>query len=411
MATGEIVVGLDIGTTKVCTIVGERSASGTLEIIGYGVQPSRGVKKGQIVDLEGTVKAIEESIIDAEEMADVDIDSVYIGIGGPGIASFMSKGVIGLPGGSREISDEDKERALEAARAIPLDPNRELIHAIPLEYMVDEQSGIRDPLGMIGTRLQVNAHLVSGTGTMLKNVIKAVRGSGLQIRALVLQALASAEAVLTPDEKELGVVVVDIGGGTTDLAVFREGMILHSAVLPVGGDHVTGDVAVGLVVPPSVAEELKRKHATLDLESVPVDEYLEAQCTDRDTRKKISRLTLCEIVAARMEEILEMVRAEIQRNGLTGMIPSGIVFTGGGAKLEGLVPVAAEYFGRPARIGRPFGIQDLTEKTASPKFATAIGLMVWGLQAETLRIRGRRKREGWVRQTLSWMRDWIRDLF
>lgn len=411
MAAGEIVVGLDIGTTKVCAVVGELNEAGEINVIGYGLRESRGVKKGVLVDLEGTVRAIEDAIIEAEEMTDVDIDSVYVGLGGANVESFDSRGAIALPGQNREIRPEDKEMAIEAAKSIEIPVSREILHVIPLHFTVDGQEGVREPAGMVGTQLEVAARIVTCQSTSLKNVVKAVKGSGLAIRSVFLQSLAAAEAVLTPDEMELGVALADIGGGATDLAVFEGGMLRHTATLPVGSDHITNDVAICLVTPQAEAERLKTQFGTVDAAAIRPDEELETPSTDRETKKRVKRSELCEIVTARTEEILGKIRDELARAGLGERIPSGIVLTGGGARLAGLQGMAETLFGRPVRIGRPANVRDLTEKTASPAFASAIGLLIYGHKIQRQRAASRKDRGSVVRRVLNWFGEWIRDLF
>jgi len=411
MAAGDIVVGMDISSTKVCTVVGELNNSGEIEIMGYGVQKSVGVKKSMIVDIEMTIKAIEESIIDAEEMTDVDIDSVYVNIGGSNIESFNSKGTIAITDSNREINDEDTDRVIEAARAVNIPPNREIIHVIPLTYCVDNQPEIKVPIGMTGTKLQVETHIITNITTTLKNVVKTVKNAGLSVDRVILQSLASSEAVLTSDEKELGVVMVDIGAGTTDIAIFTNGHVQYSSILSIGSDNITNDIAVCEVIPHGGAEELKLKYGTLNSESVDEDETIEVETASRDTKKQVSKYELHEIISARMEEIIKMVKNEIESSGLRPFIPSGIVITGGGAKMDGLVDFAAHIFEKPVRIGKPFDVQSLNDNTSSPIFSTAIGLMTYGLKLEQLKQGGFKDRGGLIKQLAYWIRDWFSDLF
>ncbi len=411
MATGDIVVGLDIGTTKICTIVGELNNSGEINVIGYGIQNSSGLKKGLIIDLEKTIKEIEDSIIYSEDMADVDIDSVYVGIGGSNIESFNSKGVIAITGNNREINEDDRERVIEAARAVNIPSNREIIHVIPVDYTVDEQSEIREPLGMIGTKLEVNTHIVTNTTTVLKNLVKGVKGSGLSIKSIILQSLASAESVLTKDDKDLGVVVADIGGGTTDIAIFKDGNIQYTSVLPIGSDNITNDIAVCQIIPHSEAESIKLEYGTLNSSIINANEEIEVQCTDHDTKKMVSRFELHEIISSRTEEIIEMIEKETVNSGIGNSLPSGIVLTGGGAQMDGLVEFAKNILDKPVRVGRPLNVNFLNEKTASPKFATAIGLMIYGLKLERMKNSGIKNRDSLVKQIIHWFKDWFKDLF
>lgn len=411
MAAGDIVVGLDIGTTKVCAVVGELTESGEIAVTGHGLRASRGVKKGVIVDLEGTVRAVEDAIIAAEEATDVDIDSVFVSFSGQQIESFESRGVIALPGQNREIKAEDKEMAIDAARAVELPANREILHVIPLDFSVDGQSGIREPVGMIGTQLEVAAHIVTCPTATLRNTVKAVKGAGLAISSVVLQSLASAEAALSPDEMELGVAVVDIGGGSTDLAVFEGGLVRHTAVLQMGGENVTNDIAICLSTPPAEAERLKIAAGTVDPSAVRPEEDVEFLGLDGLSRHKRKRSELAEVIASRMEEILSLVREDLARAGVLERIPAGIVLTGGGARVAGLPAFAERVTGKPARVGGPARMRELNETTASPSFSTAIGLLVHGHKIQQMKKASMQHRGSVVRRTLHSIGDWLRDLF
>lgn len=411
MASGDIVVGLDIGSTKVCAVVGELGESGRIAVSGHGLQPSRGMKKGIIVDLEGTVRAVEDAIIAAEEAADVDIDSVFVSFSGPKIESFESRGVIALPGQNREIRAEDKEMAIDAARAVELPHDREILHVIPLDFTVDGQRGIREPAGMVGTQLEVAAHIVTCPAAVLRNTVKAVKGAGLMISSVVLQSLASAEAALSPDEMELGVAVVDIGGGATDLAVFEGGFVRHTAVIPMGGEHVTNDIAICLSTPPAEAERLKHAFGTVDPATVRPEEEIDFLGLDGASRHRRKRSELAEVIASRMEEILTLVREDLVRSRALERIPAGLVLTGGGARIAGLPEQALRVVGRPARVGGPARVGNLSEKTASPAFSAAVGLLVHGHRFQQSRRASMQHRGSVVRRTLHSIGDWLRDLF
>ena len=411
LAAGDIVVGLDIGSTKVCVVVGELDGNGEIEVMGYGVQKCAGMKKGMIVDIEEVIRAIEDAVIDAEEMTDVDIDSVYVGIGGRSMESFTTTGTIAITDMNREITEEDKERVIEAARAINIPPNREIILVIPLSYSVDDQEEVKEPIGMNGSKLQVEAHIVTLSVTTVKNMMKVVNGSGLSIEQMIFQPLAAAEAVLTSDEKELGVAMVDIGAGTTDIAIFVDGHVRYLSTLPVGSDNITADIAVCEVVPHEEAEKLKLNYGTLNRELIDESEMIEAETASRDMNKMVSRYELHEIIAARMEEILGLVNDEIAKSELANFIPSGVVLTGGGARMDGIVEFASGILGCPVRIGRPTNLVGLSEKTSLPQYSVAMGLMSLGFRFEQSRLSKRKNHGGVVMQMLYWFRDWLKDLF
>jgi cell division protein FtsA len=357
------------------------------------------------------VSTIENTIIDAEEIADVDIDSVILGINGLDIESFFSRGTIAITDVRQEIRPLDKERVLEAAQTISLPSNRKLIHVIPVEYSVDEQTGIRDPLGMMGTRLEVNTHIVTHATTALQNMIKAVNSAGLSIKSVILQSIAAAEVALTPDERELGVVLIDIGGDTTGMAIYHQGMLQHTAIIPMGSDHVSNDIAVCLVLPTGEADRAKIEYGSVLFENIDDDQTVELKGTKPGSSKKISRRDLCEIIASRMEEIFELVRTELNNSSLQSMTPSGFVITGGGSLLDGLIPFVNKLLNKPVRLGQPHDVHDLTDKISTPHFSTAVGLLMRDLKDSERRYGNFGESTSTFRKLLNWFRDWLRDLF
>jgi len=347
-----IVVGLDIGTTKICAIVGEKTEHG-VEIIGIGMHPSKGLRKGVVVNIESTVSSIRSAVEEAERMAGCEINRVYCGIAGGHIKAFNSHGVIAVK--NREITPQDVERVIEAAQAVVIPPDREVIHVIAQEYIVDDQEGIQEPLGMIGIRLEVKVHIVTAAVTSVQNIVKCANKAGLDVSDIVLQQIASSEAVLNADEKEIGVVLVDIGGGTTDIALYHNGTIKYTTVISLGGNQVTGDISVGLRTPTSEAEKVKTEYGCAMTALVSKDEILDVQSVGGGKIRKVSRHTLCEIIEPRMEEIFDLVKREILKSGYDVLISSGVVLTGGTAATEGAAELAEQVFDAPVRCGLPEG--------------------------------------------------------
>ncbi len=377
---GGTVVGIDIGTTKICTLVGEVDNHDQLRIVGVGVVPSRGLRKGVIVGVDEATKAIAASIEQAERMSGYKIESAYVGVAGSHISSLNTRGVVAIGRGDRPITQDDVDRALEAAQAVAVPHNRQIIHVIPRGFSLDGQEGVRDPIGLMGYRLEVEAHVVYGASTSLSNVESCVRNAGVGITAKILQPLASAEAVLRPEEREMGVVLVDAGGGTVDVAIFIEGSIWHSLVLPVGGNHLTNDIAIGMRIPFDLAEALKREHGHALTEAVPPDEMIEVQSFGQRTERTVSRLELSMIIEARAEEIFEMILREVKRSGYDGLLPAGVVLAGGTAELEGLAQLGQRVLNLPVRVGIPGDIAGMVDAIQGPAFATSIGLLQWGLR-------------------------------
>ena len=378
MDHSEIVVGLDIGTTKVCAVVGEVDADG-ITILGVGNVPCRGLRKGVVANIDYTVRAIREAVDAAQTMAGVEIRTVYAGVAGSHIRSQMSDGVAAISGG--EVTRVDVERVLEGARAIPVDADRQILHVLPREYIVDNQDGIRDPVGMSGVRLQVGVNLVTAATSCVQNVIRCAERCNLTVADVVLEPLASAEAVLSEDEKEIGVAVIDIGGGTTDVLLFVDGGIAHTSVIPVGGNNVTSDVAAGLRTPMGEAERLKRNAGCALGRMVGDEEEIEVPGVGGHAPRKAARRVLSDIIEPRVEEIFALVRKRIEDTGMLEQLSAGAVITGGGVLLEGMSEFAEEILGMPVRIGYPVGIKGITQLVQGPQFATGVGLVKYGAQA------------------------------
>ena len=375
-----IVVGLDIGTTKICAVVGEVTDKET-NIIGIGTHPSIGLRKGVVVNIESTVDSIKKAVEEAELMAGCEISSVYAGIAGGHITGFNSRGIVGIKG--TEVTQQDVERVIDAARAVAIPMEREVIHVLPQEYIVDEQAGIQNPIGMAGVRLEAKIHIVTGAVTSAHNIVKCANRSGLDVCDIVLEALASGEAVLTDEEKELGTVLLDLGGGTTDLAVFSGKNIKHTFVLALGGNNLTNDIAVGLRAPLPEAEKIKIKYGSCVARNIGADEMIEVPGMGGRTPRKLSRQILGEILEPRMEEIFTLIKREIYRAEMENLIPSGIVLTGGSALLNDVTEIAESVFNLPTRLGKPTGIGGLVDVVNNPMYATGVGLVIYGAKNQT----------------------------
>jgi cell division protein FtsA len=370
-----LIVGLDIGTTKICAIVGTMTEGG-LDIVGIGTSPSRGMRKGVVINIESTVTAIRKALQEAELMAGCEINTVFAGIAGGHINGINSQGVIAIK--SREVTADDVRRVIDAAKAIAIPMDREVIHILPQEFIVDDQDGIKEPLGMNGVRLEVRVHIVTGAVASAQNIIKSCNKSGVAVGDIVLEQLASAEAVLTPDEKELGVALVDIGGGTTDIAVFVDGAIKHTSVLSLGGNHLTNDIAVGLRTPAQEAERIKQKWGCCLTSMVGKDETIEVPSVGGREPRVLSRQLLAEILEPRVEEIFTLVNRELIKSGYENRISSGLVLTGGSAILPGMPELGEQIFNLPVRRGLPQGIGGLADVVNSPIYATGVGLVKYG---------------------------------
>lgn len=370
-----LVVGLDIGTTKICAIVGAMTDEG-LDVVGIGTSPSRGLRKGVVINIESTVNAIRKAIQEAELMAGCEIKSVFAGIAGGHIKGINSQGVIAIK--NREVTTEDVRRVIDAAKALAIPMDREVIHILPQEFIIDDQDGIKEPLGMSGVRLEARVHIVTGAVASAQNIIKSCNKAGVDVGDIVLEQLASSEAVLTPDEKDLGVALVDIGGGTTDIAIFVDGAIKHTSVLSLGGNHLTNDIAVGLRTPTAEAEKIKLASGCCLASIVGKDETIEVPSVGGREPRILSRQLLAEILEPRVEEIFTLVNREIVKSGFEDLIASGVVLTGGSAILPGMPELAEQIFDLPVRRGKPTDIGGLTDVVNSPVYATGVGLVKYG---------------------------------
>jgi len=371
-----LIVGLDIGTSKVVAIVGEMSPTGEIEIIGIGSCRSRGLKKGVVVNIESTVHSIQRAVEEAELMAGCEIHSVYAGIAGNHIRSLNSHGIVAIR--DNEVSVGDVDRVIDAARAVAIPADQKMLHILPQEFVIDNQEGIKEPIGMSGVRLEAKVHMVTGAVSAAQNIIKCVRRCGLEVDDIILEQLASSYAVLTDDEKELGVCLVDIGGGTTDIAVFADGSIHHTAVIPIAGDQVTNDIAVALRTPTQHAEDIKVRYACALTQLANSDETIEVPSVGDRPARRLARQTLAEVVEPRYEELFTLVRSELQRSGYEDLIAAGIVLTGGSSKMEGVVELAEEIFHMPVRIGVPQYVSGLSDVVKNPIYSTGVGLLLFG---------------------------------
>jgi cell division protein FtsA len=374
-----LIVGLDIGTSKVVAVVGELAAESTLEVIGIGSTPSRGLKRGVVVNIESTVQSIQRAIEEAELMAGCEINTVYAGIAGSHVRSLNSHGIVAIR--DKEVSSGDVDRVIDAARAVAIPADQRILHVLPQEFLIDTNEGIREPVGMSGIRLEAKVHLVTGAVAAAQNIVKCVQRCGLEVEDVVLEQLASSYSVLTEDEKELGICLVDTGGGTTDLAVFRGGAIQHTAVIPIAGDQVTNDIAVSLRTPTQYAEEIKIKYACALSQLANPDETIEVPSVGDRPPRRLARQTLAEVVEPRYEELFSLVRDELRRSGFEELIAAGIVLTGGSSKMEGAVELAEEIFHVPVRLGVPQYVEGLVDVVRNPIHATAVGLLLYGKEA------------------------------
>ena len=403
-----LVVGLDIGTSKVCAIVGELPAEGGIEIIGIGFHPSRGLKKGVVVNIESTVQSIQRAVEEAELMAGCQIHSVFAGIAGSHIRSLNSHGIVAIR--DKEVTSSDVERVIDAARAVAIPADQRILHILPQEFIIDNQEGIREPAGMSGVRLEAKVHMVTGAVSAAQNIIKCVRRCGLEVDDVILEQLASSEAVLIDDEKDLGVCLVDIGGGTTDIAIFTEGAIRHTGVIPIAGDQVTNDIAVALRTPTAHAEEIKIKYACALAQLAAADETIEVPSVGDRPSRRLARQTLAEVVEPRYEELLTLIQGELRRSGFEDMVAAGMVLTGGSSKMEGLVELAEEILHMPVRIGHPHSVSGLVDVVRNPVYATGVGLLQFGNLSAAERS-GESLSGGNVRAVWERMKSWFQGNF
>jgi len=374
-----IVVGLDIGTSKVCAIVGEMTENG-VEITGVGSHPSQGLRKGVVINIESTVASVKKAIEEAELMAGCEIHTVFTGIAGGHIKGFNSHGIVAVK--NKEVTPRDVERVIDAAKAVAIPMDREVLHVLPQEFVIDDQDGIKEPLGMSGVRLEAKVHIVTGAVTSAQNIIKCCNRTGLNVADIALEPLVSAEAVLRDEERELGVALVDMGGGTTDIAIFHDGTVKHTAVLGVGGNHVTTDIAAGLRTPFADAERIKQRYGMARASMVAGDERVEVPSVADKPAGSVSRQILCEIIEPRLDEIFQLVCGEIDKSGYEGALASGVVMTGGSMLLPGAVEMAEQIFGMPVRLGVPIHVGGLVDVISSPIYATGVGLVLYGMKRQ-----------------------------
>jgi cell division protein FtsA len=373
-----MIVGLDIGTSKVVAIVGEIGADGKIEIVGIGSHPSKGMKKGVVVNIESTVQSIQRAVEEAELMAGCQIHSVYVGIAGSHIRSLNSHGIVAIK--DREVYSHDLERVIDAAQAVAIPADQKILHILPQEYVIDNQEGIKEPMGMSGVRLEAKVHLVTCAVNAAQNIEKCIRRCGLEVEEIILEQLASSYAVLTDDERELGVCLVDIGGGTTDIAIFTDGSIRHTGVIPIAGDQVTNDIAMALRTPTQHAEEIKIRYACALTQLAGADETIKVPSVGDRAPRDLSRQALAEVVEPRYDELFTLVQAELRRSGYEDLVPAGIVLSGGTSKMEGVVELAEEIFHMPVRVGYPQSVQGLNDIVRNPIYATSVGLLMYGAE-------------------------------
>lgn len=400
---GDIIAGLDIGTTKICAIIAEVTEDG-IDILGTGEAPSTGMRKGVVINIAETVSSIREAVEEAKQMAGCEVSSVYTGISGGHIRGFNSQGMVAVA--ANEVRDGDIERVIEAARAVNIPADRDVIHVLPQEFILDSQDGIKEPQGMHGVRLEARVHIVTATATSALNIEKCANNTGLDVSAIVLQQLASAEAVLTEDERELGVCLVDIGGGTSDIALYAEGSIVHTTVLPIGGNHITQDIAFGVRTPQQEAERIKKTYGCARASAVESGEQIEVPSVGGQKPRHLSRQFLAEIIEARVEELFELVRDEIKQTQYEDLMASGVVLTGGTAQLEGITGLAEDVLCLPVRIGQPSRVGGLHDAVTSPAYSTAVGLVLYGArQHESRHVASKRAGVG------TRLRSWLNHIF
>src|SRR6187399_735288 len=403
-----LIIGLDVGTSKVSALVGEVAPDNSIEVIGIGTQPSRGLKKGVVVNIESTVQSIQRAVEEAELMAGCEIRSVFAGIAGSHVRSLNSHGVVAIR--DREVSDADMQHVVDAAKAVAIPADQKILHVLPQEFIIDGEVFIRAPIGMSGVRLEAKVHIVTGAESAANNIEKCIQRCGLEVDDIVLEQLASSFACLTEDEKELGVCIIDIGGGTTDLAVFSQGAIRHTAVIPIAGDQVTNDIAVSMRTPTQYAEDIKVKYACALSQLANPDETIEVPSVGDRPSRRLARQTLAEVVEPRYEELFGLIRDELRRSGFEEMVAAGVVLTGGSAKMEGAVELAEEVFHMPVRLGLPQHVSGLVDVVSNPIHSTGVGLLLYGRENY---LRGRRADPiaGNVRGVFDRMKAWFQGNF
>jgi cell division protein FtsA len=402
-----IVVGLDIGTSKVCAVIGEMSEQG-VEIIGVGSHPSQGLRKGVVINIEGTVNSVKKAVEEAGLMAGCEIHTVFTSISGGHIKAFNSHGIVAVK--NKEVTQRDLERVIDAARAVAIPMDRDVLHVLPQDYVIDDQDGIREPLGMSGVRLEAKVHIVTGAATSAQNIVKCCNRTGLNVAEMVLAPLAAAEAVLSDEERELGVVLVDVGGGTTDIAIYHDGAVKHTAVVGIGGNHVTNDIAAGLRTPFNDAERIKQRYGSAKAVMVPASERVEVPGVAGKGAGSVSRQILCEIIEPRFDEIFELVQKEIVKSGFEGALTSGIVITGGSMLLPGAVEMAERSFGLPVRLGLPAHVRGLVDIIRNPTYATGVGLVLHGMKRHERNVY-RIREDKILSKVKHRMSDWFSEFF
>ncbi|AEI15322.1 MULTISPECIES: cell division protein FtsA [Flexistipes] len=410
MKQDNIYAGLDIGTTKICAVIGRKNNDDSLDIIGLGCVPSSGLRKGVVINIDGTVKAIIEALREAERMAGVQVKNVCAGIAGGHVKSFNSRGIIAVK--NREVSRKDVERAIESASAVDVPIGSEVLHVIPQQFILDGQTEIKDPIGMNGVRLEVDVHIVTGAVSSAQNILKSCERAGISVDDIVLEQLASSEAVLSEDEKEIGVCLIDGGGGTTDMAVYKRNAVYHTAVLSIGGNNFTRDLSIGLNTPESEAEKVKKEHGCVWMDFVSEDEVINVPSVGGRPPRKISRPVLTQILQARSEEIFQMFLGELQKKQLLEILGAGIVVTGGISNLEGIEYLASSIFEVPVRVGRPQGIGGLTDIVENPVYATGVGLTLHAAKKGHQQVKiSRGSDEKVFRKVLDRMKSWFGEFF
>ncbi len=403
-----LIVALDIGTTKVCAIVAEIKSPDEINVLGVGTHPSNGLKKGVVVNIDKTIESIKSAVDQAEEMSGCEIRSVYVGVAGGHVQGMSGHGMITLK--SKEVTAPDVERAIESASAVMIPSDREVLHVIPQEYIVDGQSGIKDPVGIYGMKLETKVHIVTGQITAAQNLVKCVHNAGMDVSDMVLEQIASSEAVLSNDEKEIGVVLIDCGGGTCDVAIFYGGTIRCTENIALGGDHVDRDISLGLSTPLTEARKIKEKYGSAYVENVPSDEIIQIESVGGRPPRKIIRKDLAMIIEPRMEEIFSMVRKAINRSGYKDLIPAGAVITGGSINIDGSQEIAEKVLGVPVRIGQPNSVGGLSDHTSNPLYATGVGLLLYGVKSggeKMIKI----KDENVMKKVIESMKNWFKEFF
>lgn len=408
MAKQEFIVGLDIGTTKICAVVGQITETG-IDIVGLGTRPSHGLRKGAVINIDSTVEGIQRAIEEAELMAGCEISHAYVGVAGNHVRSFNSSGVVSVK--NREIDHDDLDRVIDAAKAIAIPADRQVIHLIPQDFIIDGQDGIKDPVGMNGVRLEGKIHIITASTSSTQNLVKCANRAGISVSELVLEPIASAEAVLSDDEKELGVALVDIGGGTSDICIFVGGALVHTGVINIGGNHITNDIAVGMRTPQTEAEKLKIRHGCCMKDLIAPEETIEVPGVGGRQPRIVARRLLAEIIEPRTEEMFHLIKAEIEKTGYTELIGSGVVLTGGCSMLEGMPELAEMVFDMPVKRGYPYGMGGMRDIVNSPKYATGVGLLKYA--ANKMQAKGHRYHagEGVGKRMREVMSGWLKDIF